>query len=147
MSAAAAPSDRRGDRASVPRSPDRCCSGRMSQSCARARVLPKDVVPVWEGAAVTFPFWWGVPSHRNTEGTRGNAFFTVSRERRRHSPNLLSIRCRWRGLRSQKPLRHRHYCAECRPASWDARRLARRLACRVMCTPHGCSAEHPMFVW
>src|SRR5262249_53694921 len=25
-----------------------------------------------------------------------------------------------------------------RPASWDARRLARRLACRVMCTPHGC---------
>jgi hypothetical protein len=28
-------------------------------------------------------------------------------------------------------------------ASWDARRLARRLACRVMCTPHGCSAEHP----
>ena len=30
-----------------------------------------------------------------------------------------------------------------RPASWDARRLARRLACRVMCTPHGCSAEHP----
>ena len=26
-----------------------------------------------------------------------------------------------------------------RPASWDARRLA----CRVMCTPHGCSAEHP----
>src|SRR5262245_42872033 len=21
--------------------------------------------------------------------------------------------------------------------------LARRLACRVMCTPHGCSAEHP----
>src|SRR5215831_12957898 len=30
-----------------------------------------------------------------------------------------------------------------RPASWDARRLARRLACRVTCTPHGCSAEHP----
>src|SRR5262249_14362486 len=30
-----------------------------------------------------------------------------------------------------------------RPALWDARRLARRLACRVMCTPHGCSAEHP----
>src|SRR5262249_26329596 len=30
-----------------------------------------------------------------------------------------------------------------RSASWDARRLARRLACRVMCTPHGCSAEHP----
>src|SRR5262245_10499424 len=30
-----------------------------------------------------------------------------------------------------------------RPASWDAKRLARRLACRVMCTPHGCSAEHP----
>src|SRR5262249_23740076 len=30
-----------------------------------------------------------------------------------------------------------------RPASWDARRLARRLACRVMCTPHGCFAEHP----
>src|SRR5262249_53255397 len=28
-------------------------------------------------------------------------------------------------------------------ASWDARRLARRLACRVVCTPHGCSAEHP----
>src|SRR5262245_11732127 len=25
-----------------------------------------------------------------------------------------------------------------RPASWDARRLARRLACRVMCTPNGC---------
>ena len=25
-----------------------------------------------------------------------------------------------------------------RPALWDARRLARRLACRVMCTPHGC---------
>src|SRR5262245_22523144 len=25
-----------------------------------------------------------------------------------------------------------------RPASWDARRLARRLACRVMCTPTGC---------
>src|SRR5262249_33323546 len=30
-----------------------------------------------------------------------------------------------------------------RPALWDARRLARRLACRVTCTPHGCSAEHP----
>src|SRR4029453_420869 len=30
-----------------------------------------------------------------------------------------------------------------RPASWDARRLARRLACRATCTPHGCSAEHP----
>jgi hypothetical protein len=29
-----------------------------------------------------------------------------------------------------------------RPASWDARRLARRLACRVG-THHGCSAEHP----
>jgi hypothetical protein len=38
-------------------------------------------------------------------------------------------------------------------ASWDARRLARRLACRVISaftrvltrygTPHGCSAEHP----
>src|SRR5262249_21656786 len=25
-----------------------------------------------------------------------------------------------------------------RPALWDARRLARRLACRVMCTPNGC---------
>src|SRR5262249_780057 len=25
-----------------------------------------------------------------------------------------------------------------RPALWDARRLARRLPCRVMCTPHGC---------
>jgi hypothetical protein len=30
-----------------------------------------------------------------------------------------------------------------RPALWDARRLVRRLACRVMCTPHGYSAEHP----
>src|SRR5207244_6856517 len=40
-----------------------------------------------------------------------------------------------------------------RPASWDARRLARRLAYRVISaftrvfdahdTPHGCSAEHP----
>src|SRR5215470_8407001 len=30
-----------------------------------------------------------------------------------------------------------------RPALWDPRRLARRLACRVTCTPHGCSAEHP----
>src|SRR5919198_6127810 len=29
-----------------------------------------------------------------------------------------------------------------RPASWDARRLARRLACRAG-THHGCSAEHP----
>src|SRR5262244_4466425 len=28
-----------------------------------------------------------------------------------------------------------------RPASWDARRLARRLACRVMCTPNGCLAR------
>src|SRR6516165_9221721 len=30
-----------------------------------------------------------------------------------------------------------------RPASWDAKRLARRLACRVMCTPNGCLAQHP----
>src|SRR5262249_47480511 len=40
-----------------------------------------------------------------------------------------------------------------RPASWDARRLARRLACRVISAftrvfdarwhAHGCSAEHP----
>src|SRR5262245_62499527 len=30
-----------------------------------------------------------------------------------------------------------------RPASWDARRLARRLACRVTCTPNGCLAQHP----
>src|SRR5262245_58749401 len=30
-----------------------------------------------------------------------------------------------------------------RPASWDARRLARRLACRVSCTPNGCLAQHP----
>src|ERR671930_2496183 len=29
-----------------------------------------------------------------------------------------------------------------RPASWDARRLARRLACRAG-MHHGCSAEHP----
>ena len=28
------------------------------------------------------------------------------------------------GYQSQKPLRHRHYCVERRPASWDARRLA-----------------------
>jgi hypothetical protein len=43
------------------------------------------------------------------------------------------------------PARHCHGGAPRgeRPASWDARRLARRLACRVMCTPHGCSAEHP----
>jgi hypothetical protein len=30
-----------------------------------------------------------------------------------------------------------------RPASWDARRLARRLACRVMARTNGCSAERP----
>src|SRR5262245_55934908 len=43
------------------------------------------------------------------------------------------------------PVRHCHGGAPRgeRPALWDARRLARRLACRVMCTPHGCSAEPP----
>src|SRR5262249_31230351 len=33
-----------------------------------------------------------------------------------------------------------------RPASWDARRLARRLACRVMCTPNGCLARTRTFL-
>src|SRR5437660_7445537 len=28
-----------------------------------------------------------------------------------------------------------------RPASWDARRLVRRLACRVTCRPNGCLAS------
>src|SRR6516165_3116035 len=39
--------------------------------------------------------------------------------------------------RSPKPPRWSAERGE-RPASWDARRLARRLACRVMCTPNGC---------
>src|SRR5215472_5386134 len=33
-----------------------------------------------------------------------------------------------------------------RPASWDARRLARRLACRVTCTPNGCFARTRTFL-
>src|SRR5262245_4721485 len=33
-----------------------------------------------------------------------------------------------------------------RPALWDATRLARRLACRVMCTPNGCLARTRTFL-
>src|SRR5262249_21680084 len=40
--------------------------------------------------------------------------------------------CRRRALKSLR------YFVQYIAASWDARRLARRLACRVMCTPNGC---------
>src|SRR5262249_24924875 len=49
----------------------------------------------------------------------------------------LLVHCRRRALKSLR------YFVQYIAASWDARRLARRLACRVRCTPDGCSAEHP----
>src|SRR5262249_19556012 len=53
-----------------------------------------------------------------------------------HSINLFGTllgHCRRPTLKSLR------YFAPYIAASWDARRLARRLACRVMSTPHGCS--------
>src|SRR5262244_674128 len=58
-------------------------------------------------------------------------------------PKATARRCRTAGAEgdgSGPEAQNRHGGAPRgeRPASWDARRLARRLACRVMCTPNGC---------
>jgi len=45
--------------------------------------------------------------------------------------------------KARRPAQNRHGGAPGgeRPALWDARRLVRRLACRVTCRPNGCLAS------